>query len=80
MGGLCFLTASGPSHLQSLLLLLLLFLLLLLLGVRRLYDQDRSGDEGRRLLQLLLAAVEFGRQGSTDRPHISSSFVKGASL
>ena len=27
------------------------------------------------------AAVEFGRQGSADRPHIfSCSFVKGASL
>ena len=52
-----------------------------LLGVRSLHDQGRSGDEWRRLLQFLLAAVEFGRQGSADRPHIfSCSFVKGASL
>ena len=54
---------------------------LLLLGVRSLHDQGRSGDEWRRLLQLLLAAVEFGRQGSADRPHVFSyGFVKGASL
>ena len=46
-------------------------ILLLLLGVRSLHDQGRSGDEQCRLLQLLLAAVEFGRQGSADRPHIS---------
>ena len=55
--------------------------LLLLLGVRSLHDQGLSGDEWRRLLQLLLAAVEFGRQGSADRPHVfSCGFVKGASL
>ena len=55
--------------------------LLLLLGVRSLHDQGRSGDEWRRLLQLLPAAVEFGRQGSADRPHVfSCGFVKGASL
>ena len=54
---------------------------LLLLGVRSLHDQGRSGDERRRLLQLLLAAVVFGRQGSADRPHVfSCGFVKGASL
>ena len=48
----------------------------LLLGVRSLHDQGRY-----HLLQLLLAAVEFGRQGSADRPHVlSCSFVKGASL
>ena len=53
----------------------------LLLGVRRLHDQGRSGDELSRLLQLLLAAVEFGRQGSADRPHVfSCNFVKVASL
>ena len=56
-------------------------LLLLLLGVHSLHDQGRSGDEWRRLLQLLLAAVEFGRQGSADRPHVfSCGFVKWASL
>ena len=53
---------------------------LLLLGVRSLLGQGHTGDERSRLLQLLLAAVEFGRQGSADRPHIFSySFVKGAS-
>ena len=53
----------------------------LLLGVRSLHDQGRSGDEWRRLLQPLFAAVEFGHQGSADRPHIfSCGFVKGASL
>ena len=55
--------------------------LLLLLGVRSLHDQGRSGDEWRCLLQLLLAAVECGRQGSADRPHVfSCGFVNGASL
>ena len=51
------------------------------LGVRSLHDQGRSGDEWRHLLQLLLAAVEFGHQGSADRPHVfSCGFVEGASL
>ena len=53
-------------------------LLLLLLGVRSLHDQGSSGDEWHCLLQLLLAAVEFGRQGSADRPRVfSCGFVKG---
>ena len=53
----------------------------LLLGVRSLRDQGCSGDEWCHLLQLLFAAVELGRQGSADRPHVfSCGFVKGASL
>ena len=48
------------------------YCLLLLLGVRSLQDQSCSGDERCRLLQLLFAAVEFGRQGSADRPHVFS--------
>ena len=52
-----------------------------LLGFRRLHDQGRSEDEWSRLLQLLLAAVEFGHQRSADRPDIfSCSFVKWASV
>ena len=51
-----------------------------LLLVRRLHDQGRSGDEWRRLLQILFAVVEFGHQGSADRTYISCSIVKGASI
>ena len=53
---------------------------LLLLGIRSLHDQGRSGDEWRRLLQLLLAAVDFGRQGSADRPHVYIERIKQASF
>ena len=47
-------------------------LFLVLLGVGRLHDQGCLGDEWSRLFQLLLAAVEFGRQGSADGPHVFS--------
>ena len=55
--------------------------LLLFLGVHRLHDRGRSGDEWSGFLQLLLAAVEFDRQESSGRPHVfSCNFVKEASL
>ena len=44
----------------------------LLLGVRRLHDQGRFGNECSGVLQLLLAAIEFGLQGSAIRPHFLS--------
>ena len=38
----------------------------------------RAAREMKSLLQLLLAAIEFGSQGSADRPHIfSCCFAKG---
>ena len=73
---MCLSLSQSPS-----VCLLLLLLLGVLLDVRRLLDQGRSVNERSRLFQLLLAAVEFGRQGNADRPRIfPCSFVKGATL